>query len=558
MINGTNRILTIIILIIGISTGCSGNKTVESQLSRAEQVMQSLPDSALRIIENIDTDDISRRSTRARYPLLYSQALDKNYIDQTNDSLIRIAGKYYRSQGNIRAQVLTGYYHSRILCNNGDYTRALLLLLRLEDKAQELNDPYLLGMLYHQISEIYTTRYDYPNKLKFAQQAYDSYLSAGLKNHCGYALFDIGEAYFNLEDYDNAFENYKKSLYIAIEEQDSVMQRSCLSNIAMACVGQREPENAIAALWQIKQQLHEDWDDQEYISMANAYLIANRLDSAQYYLNMAEIRHDDDPIAIARLKSAAARIHIRTRELTKAATEFQYCLSAQDSLFRIALQESYASLHRDYLDKRQRVAHRMLLIMRQRIWLASALFITIILFVGFIAFVNFRKRQLTVAKYMSAIEDINNAKKILMVKLDSQQQSDTTELRRIIKDRYSVIDQLASTYYERQGMDEQKAIYNKVKNLLDSYASDEKGKQEIERIVNLCYDNVMQKVREELPTLKDWERDLLCYVYAGFSLRVISVFTGDSINYVAVKKSRLKTKIAESDAPSKDFFISLI
>lgn len=136
---------------------------------------------------------------------------------------------------------------------------------------------------------------------------------------------------------------------------------------------------------------------------------------------------------------------------------------------------------------------------------------------------------------MSAIEDINNAKKILMVKLDSQQQSDTTELRRIIKDRYSVIDQLASTYYERQGMDEQKAIYNKVKNLLDSYASDEKGKQEIERIVNLCYDNVMQKVREELPTLKDWERDLLCYVYAGFSLRVISVFTGDSINYVAVK-----------------------
>lgn len=81
------------------------------------------------------------------------------------------------------------------------------------------------------------------------------------------------------------------------------MQRSCLSNIAMACVGQREPENAIAALWQIKQQLHEDWDDQEYISMANAYLIANRLDSAQYYLNMAEIRHDDDPIAIARLKA---------------------------------------------------------------------------------------------------------------------------------------------------------------------------------------------------------------------------------------------------------------
>lgn len=558
MENRTDRVLIVIILIIGICTGCSENKAVELQLSRAERVMQSLPDSALRIFENIDPDDISRRRTRARYALLYSQALDKNYIDQTNDSLIRIAGKYYRSQGNIRAQVLTSYYHSRILCNKRDYARSLLLLLRIEEKAQELNDSYLLGMLYHQISEIYSTCYDYPNKLKFAQQAYDSYLSAGLKNHCGYALFDIGEAYFNLEDYDNAYENYTKSLNIAIEEQDSVMQRSCLSNIAMACVGQNEPENAIAALWRIKQQLHEDWDNQEYISMANAYLIANRLDSAQYYLHKAELLHDDDPITITRLKSVAARIHIRTGESTKAASEFQHCLSAQDSLFRIALQESFASLHRDYLNRRQRGAHRMLRTMRQRVWLISALFIIIILFVGFIAYVNYRKRQLTVAKYMSAIEDINSSKKLLMAKLDSQQQSDTTELRRMIKDRYSVIDQLASTYYERQGMDEQKAIYNKVRNLLDSYASDEKGKQEIEQIVNLCYDNVMQKVREELPTLKDWERDLLCYVYAGFSLRVISVFTGDSINYAAVKKSRLKTKIAESDAPSKDFFISLI
>ena len=110
MINGTNRILTIIILIIGISTGCSGNKTVESQLSRAEQVMQSLPDSALRIIENIDTDDISRRSTRARYALLYSQALDKNYIDQTNDSLIRIAGKAIYEPKFLQVTIIAEFY----------------------------------------------------------------------------------------------------------------------------------------------------------------------------------------------------------------------------------------------------------------------------------------------------------------------------------------------------------------------------------------------------------------------------------------------------------------
>ena len=68
----------------------------------------------------------------------------------------------------------------------------------------------------------------------------------------------------------------------------------------------------------------------------------------------------------------------------------------------------------------------------------------------------------------------------------------------------------------------------------------------------------MVKIRQELPSLKESELDLLRYIYAGFSLRVISVFTGDSLNYTAVKKSRLKAKIAASDAPSKACFIDLM
>lgn len=77
-------------------------------------------------------------------------------------------------------------------------------------------------------------------------------------------------------------------------------------------------------------------------------------------------------------------------------------------------------------------------------------------------------------------------------------------------------------------------------------------------MVDTCHDNIMQKIRAELPELKESELDLLGYVYAGFSLQVISVFTGDSINYTAVKKSRLKAKIARSAAPSRELFVSLM
>ena len=161
-------------------------------------------------------------------------------------------------------------------------------------------------------------------------------------------------------------------------------------------------------------------------------------------------------------------------------------------------------------------------------------------------------------KYISGLDEIKSASKLMMLKLEAQHRRETEELQRLVKGRFDAIDELASTYYERRGANEQRAIYNKVKTLLESYASSAESKQEIETVVDMCYDNVMQRVRSELPQLKEAELDLLRYVYAGFSLRVISVFTGDSVNYTAVKKSRLKTKIAESDAPSKALFIELM
>lgn len=552
------RVFAIVLLLFALFlTGCFENNSVETSLHIAEKVMQQRPDSALHLIENIDSKVISRRSTRARYGLLYSQALDKNFIDVDNDSLIRYARDYYRFRKTSRNKFLSGYYFGIVQCNRGDYTRGLLNFLRIEDMGEELNDPYLLGLLYHQISEIYQTAYDYPNTLKYALLAYNSFNLAGKNKHSGYALFDVGDAYFNLDKQDSACIYYTKSLLQAQEQCDTTMQRACLSNLAMSYIEQEKPGKARDALWQIKNDMNQSLSFSEYITMAVAHQLSNDLDSARMYIRKAETLAEDDPTLINQIKSTAARIDYNSGNFKKSAEELMDCLAIQDSLVRIALQRSYSSLHRDYLEKRQRTSAKMLRIAKHRFWLATALFILILAFTGYVSYVKHRKRQLTVAKYLSAIDEINNANKLMLTKLETQQFK-SSELRGVIKDRFALVGRLASTYYERQGANEQKAIYNEVRTLLDSYASDEKGKQEIEQVVNMCYDNVMQKVRQELPELKDWELDLLCYVYAGFSLRVISVFTGDSLNYIAVKKSRLKAKIGESNAPSKRLFLDLM
>lgn len=65
----------------------------------------------------------------------------------------------------------------------------------------------------------------------------------------------------------------------------------------------------------------------------------------------------------------------------------------------------------------------------------------------------------------------------------------------------------------------------------------------------------MVKLREQFPQFKPADIDLLCYIYAGFSAQIISVIVGDSVSNIYTRKSRLKTKISNSEVSEKDFFI---
>lgn len=554
----TMRKFILILLCCAVLAGCSSNAEVRTALLQADAYMQEAPDSALRILERIDPAGIRGKQVRAEYALLYSMALDKNYIFVESDSLIRIARDFYRHSGDLRRRFLSNYYYGLVLHNRNENSEALVNCLAIEKDALALNDPYYSGMLYNEISDIYTSQYDYVNSLKYARKSFENYCKAGKKHHSAYALYNIGDAYENLGQPDSAKRYFLSSLEISESLRDTAMVAYTLASLALAHMSDNDAEAAAAALWKIRSRWHTAWSHSEYALMATVHRKMNRPDSTLYYLKQAESLTPSDPLSQALLNNTAASVHFDNGAYKQAAEEYRHCALVQDSLCRSVLRQSYVSLHLDYIEQRQRVAESALLAANQRMRLIVALAVVSVLLIGYVAYINWRKRQRTEAYYLDAIEDIQDiqcATQILQLKLETSKESDAARMRKLIKERFGIVNELATTYYERQGPNEQKAIFNKVKALLNSYASDNKRKQEIEEVVNACYDNIMVKVRQELPALKEEELDLLRYVYAGFPLRVIGVFTGDSINYTAVKKSRLKAKIANSDAPSKDWFV---
>ena len=83
-----------------IFQSCTDAKSVEEKLRNAEVKMEEYPKQAFEILKSIKQPELTTRKVQAKYALLMSMALDKNYIDVANDSIIKPAVKYYQNHGN--------------------------------------------------------------------------------------------------------------------------------------------------------------------------------------------------------------------------------------------------------------------------------------------------------------------------------------------------------------------------------------------------------------------------------------------------------------------------
>ncbi len=131
-------------------------------------------------------------------------------------------------------------------------------------------------------------------------------------------------------------------------------------------------------------------------------------------------------------------------------------------------------------------------------------------------------------------------------------------LERLLGQRFELIGKLCDTFYEAQGTrTERKAIAEQVKHEIESLKSDSKTMAEIEQSVNECRDNILAKLKTGLPAISDNDYQLFTLLACGFSNRAISMLTGETIEVIYKRKSRLRARIKNSDSPDTDIFLSV-
>lgn len=104
------------LFVLPVILSCS-DPYLDGVLTRAESLMEERPDSSLALLERLDQAGIDSPHRKARFALDYAMALDKNWIDTMDVSIIEPAVNYYRFSFSREQRFLSRYYYARILEN---------------------------------------------------------------------------------------------------------------------------------------------------------------------------------------------------------------------------------------------------------------------------------------------------------------------------------------------------------------------------------------------------------------------------------------------------------
>ena len=182
------RILPVLLISTILSiAGCGGNSSLCKRLDIAESLMECRPDSALAVLDLIDASDLNGKIQKARYGLLKSMALDKNYVDTTVFDVLQPAIDYYLENGTPDEKLRTYYYQGRIYQNRNDRDSALRSFMRGLDIADACKDSLTIARMLVAQGILYKSFYDvngYAHNYLRASYILDTYHKVDLQLEC--------------------------------------------------------------------------------------------------------------------------------------------------------------------------------------------------------------------------------------------------------------------------------------------------------------------------------------------------------------------------------------
>lgn len=281
------------------------------ELLRIENSIQSDPATSLKELSAMYKTQKTEHD-ESLFSLLYSIALDKNYIDLKNDSIIQPAVSYYSKHKDPSRTFLSLYYCGRVLENAEDYDQALLYFIKAEAAINSAVSGEYSTRLYSAKSRVYFKQLaldkaleeaqkskkasiNLPNKYFYIRSCLDAIIVLNNLNRSEEASAALDSLTLWINDYGGPFPSdyYMQSLYNVLyhskEGTDSLLHYCALYE--NACKKEkRKPETLLIAAAMLRTN-----NIEKAKALFNSYHFvpsSNSSDSIRYYTTATNLYKD--------------------------------------------------------------------------------------------------------------------------------------------------------------------------------------------------------------------------------------------------------------------------
>lgn len=499
----------------------------------SEKIMDTDPQRALSILDSINFENFKTKKLKAKHALLYSIALDKNFIDMTTDSILSPAVNYYRKYGSINERMYTNYYLGRIHFNAGNFPAAAVTFLDAKRYAKAINNLKYLGLIAMAMADTYNNQFNTEEEIKEIEKASEYFLKGGYQSYKLIADYRLAVALRNNKEYDKAEEIYTRVYNEAIEANDSLLIPEILKSAAGYFVTKPSgnPTIAMSIYKELAKLGHTDFGVRELGEMAYTFTLMGNHDKADQI--MQSISADQESFYYAYI------INRHRKNFDEAFIKIEDSLEYLKDLVTETLEESAIKAQRDYYEveklkteikiKNQRYFMTLLFIL-----ILTSITILILLYILY-------EERITADK--NAIMQISE-KAMFLLNENKALKDIRQKVIKQFKSQFALLKDICDTYtfYENRN-DLERKMQDKIQGIINMVRSQSGKQSELERIIDKELNGAMATLRSVMVTFHEEDFIIISYFIAGFDANLISRLMNMSIEKVYQKKSRLSNRI---------------
>lgn len=548
------RLFLFLVMPVCLSVACSSYKTAV-RLNDIACYIQSRPDSALAVLRGIDTTALSTQALRAHYSLLYAMALDKNWIDTNDVSVVMPAVTYYSHHKVQDRRTEAYYYLGRIQYNGCNYDEAIISFTHAREYGENTKDYRLKSLIFQALGDTYGMNYLFEEALAYSDSSYHYCVLAEDTLLMNSSLFRIAQNLSNLNRFN---------------ESDSVYQM--LFSFGPALYPEVIPK-VYAGYGLLQISMYDDYENaalffEKALSLAGKMSSYNLWGAYAYCLDRLGKTNQADKIFKSLSLSEDGLYAYQSWKSRTMAHHSDYSMAydlscraseTQTEGVRAILGQSVVKAQRDYYtllssSAQEKQQHRTIIAVLLSLLLFCLGLWTVNLYSRYKTKIAFQERRLLelaldLTKMTEDNKSLTETANILSEEVDrirSRQEKIKKDYFKVNQKGFIELTSLCNTYF-KVGENSEKAfaICAEVRSYLNSLGISGKNYLSLEKRVDELFDNVMFHLRQDYPDHREQFYQVACLLFAGFKVRTIALMTHATESSVYKQRSRL-IKIIES------------